>query len=407
MKILHVIPSYLPAYRYGGPIKSVHELNKWLVKSGEEVTVYTTDIDGKVNLDVPLNQPVMVDGVKVFYFPVTWRFWQYSSLMRRALRENIKDFDLVHITSVFLSASTLGACYAKKFHKPYIISPRGSLMKEPFHKGFLRKKFYTCFIEKRNLKNADAIHFTAELERDEYLSLGLPLRKALVVPNGLDFKEMENNAGMDYFRHKFNIPVGRKMVLFLSRLSWKKGLDDLIPAFAEVFKKDNNAVLVLAGGDDENYKKEVELLITNYQLQDKVIFTGMLPRDDAISAYKAADVFVLPSYAENFGIVVGEAMHSGLPVVITENVGIADIVKKYNAGIVIKKNKTELCGAIIKILENPKEAEKMGEKGREAVQKEFYWGKIAENFIKGYNEIIVKNSQKYGKTPDFLSNSHL
>ncbi len=259
MKVLHIVPTYLPAYRYGGPIKSIHELNKWLVKKGAEVTVYTTNIDGSGNLDVPLNKEVDIDGVKVFYFPVSFRPWQYSCSLRRALTQNIKNFDFIHITSVFLAASTLGVYYAKKFKKPYIISPRGSLMKEPLaRKSSLKKKIYLSLIEKNNLKDA-VIHFTTEDEKIEYLNNGLPLKKSIIIPNGIDIEEFNKNVPPGYFREKFGIPKDKKIVLFLSRLSWKKGLDTLIPAFSEVIKKEPKTVLVLVGGDDEGYKKNVQL----------------------------------------------------------------------------------------------------------------------------------------------------
>src|SRR4051812_19485414 len=103
MKILHVVPTYLPAYRYGGPIQSIHTLNKWLVRAGAEVTVYTTAIDGPEDLNVPLGEPVDHDGVKVYYFkPGFLRSWFYAPEMARALRTHIREFDIVHATSVFL-----------------------------------------------------------------------------------------------------------------------------------------------------------------------------------------------------------------------------------------------------------------------------------------------------------------
>ena len=136
MKILHVVPSYLPAYRYGGPIESVHALNKYLVRAGSDVSVYTTAIDGPKDLDVPLGRPVDRDGVKVFYFkPGHPRSWFYSPQMAVALREHAREFDIMHITSVFLAASTLGARSARAAGKPYIISPRGSLMRAPLEKS--------------------------------------------------------------------------------------------------------------------------------------------------------------------------------------------------------------------------------------------------------------------------------
>ncbi|MCX6702716.1 MAG: glycosyltransferase [Candidatus Wolfebacteria bacterium] len=391
MKILHITPAYSPAYRYGGPIKSVHELNKWLVKKGVDVTVYTTDIDGKGNLNVPLGKEVIIDGVKVFYFPVAWRFWQYSSAMRQALQKNIKDFDLVHITSVFLSASTIGAYYAKKFKKPYIISPRGSLMKETFRKGYLKKKIYTVLLEKRNLEGAAGIHFTSEMEKDEYVGMGFPLKREVVIQNGLDKEGLGKESTPD-FRKKYGIPEDKKIILFLSRISWKKGLDDLIPAFRIVREKEDDVILVIAGGDDEGYRKETEKFISDNDLQSgrDVVFTGQLLGGDKNAAYKEAGVFVLPSYSENFGMVILESMYFGLAVVSTATTAIAQQLPA-DAVMIVKKDKKEIADAIIKILRDPNLAKKMGVVGRKAVEKEFSWDKIAEKFIRRYNELIEEN----------------
>ncbi|MEW6408112.1 MAG: glycosyltransferase [Patescibacteria group bacterium] len=395
MKILHIVPSYLPAYRYGGPIRSVHELNKGLVGLGIDVTVYTTNIDISGGLNVPLNREVDVDGVKVFYFPITFRPWQYSRVLHRALAKNAKNFDLIHITSVFLSASTLGAYYAKKFNKPYIISPRGNFMQEPLKKDFLKrlkKRIYINLIEKRNLSGAAAIHFTVEKEKEDYLKTGLLLRKAIVIPNGIDVTKSEKRKTQrdEDFIKKFKIPKRKKIILFLGRLNWIKGLDTLIPAFSEVIKKEPNAVLVLAGPDENNYRKEIELKIENCKLKigKDVIFTDMLLGDDKIAAYGESDVFVLSSYSENFGMAVAEAMVAGLPVVISKGVGISNEVEKAGAGLVIEKEINQVGEAILKILNNPDLAKKMGEAGRALVEQEFSSEKVAEKWLGEYNKLL-------------------
>ncbi len=132
MKILHIVPAYLPAHRYGGPIESVHNLNVALARAGHDVTVFTTDINGEGRVSVKTDALVMMDGVRIFYFRGSFpRLWFYSRDMHHALAERMNEFDIVHITSVFLAASALGARYAKKIKRPYVISPRGSLMHEP------------------------------------------------------------------------------------------------------------------------------------------------------------------------------------------------------------------------------------------------------------------------------------
>src|SRR6185436_7245641 len=131
MKVLHLIPTYLPAYRSSGVISLVHGLNKWLVRSGAEVTVYTTNADGwRETTDVPVGVPVVIDGVTVFYFKTAFpRRWFYSRALHKKLAATIKDFDVIHITSAFLAISTIGAYYARRFRKPYIVNNHGSFMR--------------------------------------------------------------------------------------------------------------------------------------------------------------------------------------------------------------------------------------------------------------------------------------
>lgn len=390
MKILHIVPSYFPAKKHGGPIESVHNLNKWLVRRGIDVTVYTTNINGKNGrIDVPLGKEVVLDGVKVFYFPITFASWEYSRDLRSALRRLSHEFDLVHITSVFLSASTIGARCAKKLGVPYIISPRGSLMKEPLAmKNAFLKKAYISLIEKRNLAGAAAIHFTTEREKEEYESAGLPIRQGVIIPNSFDSEGFEESIQRGIIRKRFGISENAPVVLFLSRISWKKGLDTLISAFAEVARKLPEARLLIAGGDDEGYRRNIELLITNYELQNKVIFAGMLTGADRIAAYRDADVFVLPSYSENFGMAVVEALAMELPSVITEGIAISSLIKERNAGIVVRKNKDEVSAAIVDVLKHKGKFRSMVEKGKKLVEEEFSPEAVAGRFEEAYKEII-------------------
>jgi len=392
MKILHIVSSYWPAFEFGGPIESVHQLNKWLIKKGADITVYTTNAGLKKNKNIILKKETVVNGVKVFYFPYYgYVHFTFSPVLCWTIRKNIKNFDLIHITGVWNFPVLAAAFWARFYKKPYIISSRGSLMKEPMEKkSLLIKKIFLFLFVRRDLKNASAVHFTVEAEKEEYMKASLPLKKAIIIPNGFDIIEFKKQLSQNFFRNKFNIGADKKVILFLSRLNWKKGLDTLIPAFAEVLKKESRAVLVLAGPDEKNYKKEIELKIVNCKLKigKDVIFTDMLIGEDKISAYRESDVFVLPSYSENFGMAVVEAMTCELPVIITKGVGISKEVEKAGAGIVIEKDKKQLTEAILKILENPQLGKKMGENGRKLVETEFSSEKVAEKWIEEYSNLI-------------------
>lgn len=398
MKILHLIPAYLPAVRYGGPIHSVHNLNKELVRQGVDVTVYTTSADGSSNSDVPLGVPVGLDGVKVYYFkPEFPRSWYYSPGLHDALRNTISEFDLVYITSTFLSISLLGSYYAKKFGVPCIISPRGNLMREPLSTSSLKKKLYLFLVENGNLKRANAIHFTSEEESQDYINLGFPKQRHIVVPNSL---EVFNNSlvardEVVVFKNKFGIANNEFVVGYLGRISRIKGFDVLIPAFAEFVAANPEARLLVIGGDDlKGYKKIVVEQIGERGVKDRVVFAGILSGHEKEVAISSVDILVQPSESESFGMAAAEASAHGRPVVLTEGVGLAKLIREYNAGFVIKKNVEELLKAIRALFVNQVLRMEMGENGRRMVRESLSQEKVARVFIMEYDSLIQEYAKK-------------
>src|SRR6185503_11189293 len=166
MRLLHVVPTYLPARRYGGPIVAVHGLCRALVGRGHEVDVFTTNVDGDGVLDVPVALPVDLDGVRVHYFPSPVRRLYWSPQMRRALREGVRHFDLVHSHAIWLWPGYAAARAAHRANVPYVISPRGMLVPELIRqKSPLVKRAWLAAIERRSFADAAAIHFTSDIER--------------------------------------------------------------------------------------------------------------------------------------------------------------------------------------------------------------------------------------------------
>lgn len=391
MKILHIVSSYWPAFKMGGPIYSVHLLNKSLVQKGADVSVFTTNAGLENEKNRKLGVHEIIDGVNVFRFPYYGYInYSFSPALFWKLKREIKNFDVIHIAEIWNFPVFATVFWARFYKKPYIVSPRGSLMVEPLRmKSPLKKKMFLFLAVKRFLKNAVAVHFTAEVEKEEYLKAGLYLKNSIIIPNGIDINGLDKNgeeAESINFKKDIGVAPNKKIVLFLSRIDWKKGLDTLIPAFAGVVKKMPDSVLVLAGADSD-YKKTVENFINASGAGDKIIFAGLLDGAQRAAAFKSADVFVLPSYAENFGMAVAEAMCFGLPVIITKYIGIAPEIKKNNAGVIIEKDEKELTGSILDILKNPSVAKKMGENGRKLAEKEFSVLAIADKFFKLYNDI--------------------
>jgi glycosyltransferase involved in cell wall biosynthesis len=175
VKVLHVIPTYVPAWRYGGPMRSVHGLASAQAAAGDRVSVYTTNVDGPDVLDVPVAQPVRRDGVEVWYFPVAFpRRLARSPAMARALHDSISAFDVVHLHSVFLWPTVAAARVCHGIGLPYVLSPRGMLVGDLIAaRGRLRKALWLALFERRTVREAAAIVVSSELEARELAALDL------------------------------------------------------------------------------------------------------------------------------------------------------------------------------------------------------------------------------------------
>lgn len=383
MRLLHVVPTYLPATRYGGPIYSVHGLCKALAGRGHQVEVYTTNVDGPGHSDVPLDQPVELDGVWVRYFPSNWlRRLYWSPPMGRRLERTISGFDLVHAHSVFLWPTALACAMARKGRLPHLISPRGMLIRELIQRqGRLRKSAWIRLVERRNLAGASAVHFTADDERREYERLGLPATPPLVIANGVEAPPT--------WREDDVSPQVRGLIgeggylLLLGRISWKKGIERLIDAMALLPR--HRALVV--GNDEEGLLPALISRAAAQNLGERIAF---LPRSvsgaDKEALFQGASAFVLPSWSENFGNVVLEAMIRGCPVVVSQAVGARDLVERSGGGLVVAGDPESLAQAIGR-LEDQDNGPAMGARGRIHVSRYFAWDGIAEQMEAAYGRL--------------------
>lgn len=384
MRVLQILPYYQPAYRYGGPVKSVHGLNKALVEAGVDVTQFTTNIDGTQDLDVPLGEEVLLDGVKVYYYSVQApRSYIYSFQLKQALHKRLSTFELVHIHGLYVYPTTAAAHFCRHHQIPYLIAPRGMLDHDAMQTGNLvkksRKRAYLNLMEKANLDGATALHFTAEEERRRSV-YECSKERSVIVPNGLDVADFPLKEESD----------DTDTVLFLSRIHSHKGLDLLIPAFAEVIQQHPRARLRLVGPDNTNYFPQIQALITHYQLHDYVQYDGMLLGEEKIKALQQAALFVLPSFSESFGMSIVEALACGTPVVISDRVNIYREIEAAQCGVVTRREITEIANGILFLLQHPAEAKQMGLRGRALVEEKFTWTAVADSMKSVYQSIIEK-----------------
>lgn len=371
LRILQVVATYYPAVRYGGPIRSVHGLAAALAKRGHDVHVYTTNVDGDSVLDVPVDRPVDLDGVKVHYFPVSAALKRlyWSPALERRVRDSIAEFDVLHTHAVFLMPMRAAARAAARAGVPYVVAPRGMLVRDLIQrKSRWVKMAWINLIERTTLANAAAVHVTADVEGTELQGLGLPARRIECIPNGVDWPAQHLPLEQGPFAH-----LPERYVLFLSRINWKKGLDRLIKAWAWV----PDIPLVIAGNDDENYRPQLEELARSSGVADRVLFVG--PASDAHkwALYQRAQLFVLPSYSENFGNVVAEAMAMGCPSLVTAEVGIAPILTASGAGKVVSGEPQQLAAEITGLLADSTARQQMSRKALEAARAHLSWPGIA------------------------------
>jgi len=366
VRILHVVPTYLPARRYGGPIFAVHGLCKALVARGHRADVITTNVDGDSQSDVPLDVPLSLDGVHVRYYASQFRRLYWSSSLHRALKASVREYDVVHLHSVFLDPTRAAARAAVAAKTPYVISPRGMLVRELIaEKSTLAKKAWIRLIERRNFANATAIHFTSKREWDDAKEVAIALPSPFVVPNGIDLSPRRDFARDD------------STILFLGRVNWKKGIDLLIESLTSL----PEMRLVVAGNDEEHYIPRLSELAERIGVKQRVEFRGSVSGDEKDKLLGSARVLVLPSISENFGNVVIEAMAAATPVIVAEGVGVAEDVRRAHAGLVVERKPQAIANAIREV------SAEMGERGRTLVEERFTWPRVAEEMEREYERL--------------------
>lgn len=389
MKVLEVIENLSP--RYGGPVSAIRGLTPALRARGVDAEIWTTTADYPTGELHPPGADHLSDGTPVRFFQCDWIPLKYSRSLQHALRYQLRQFDLVHVHGLYRFPPTYAARCARKQHVPYIIRPHGSL--DPYlykqsSRSVLVKRLYERCFDWPNLNAAGAIHYTTEDERNRVAPLGFRA-PSFVVPNGLDWARFASLPAGGAFRALIGA-ADAPLVLFLSRLNFKKGLDLLIPAFAAVRARFPDAVLAIVGPDNEGYGAKVRGWVAEHRLQECVRFVDTLAGRAVLEAYVDADVFALPSYTENFGIVIAEAMACECPVVISDQVNIHGGVVDAGAGLVARCDVPEVASALIALLGDRERRKAMGARGRELVRSQWTWNAVAKQLEAEYERVIAR-----------------
>jgi glycosyltransferase involved in cell wall biosynthesis len=388
MKILQVIPYFYPAWRFGGPVRVAYDISRKLVERGHSVTVYTTDIqdeNSRVNCSYK-----NVEGVDTYYFrnlslyAASRKMFITPSLIS-ALKDNVKNFDVVHIHGNRTTQSPLLHYFLKKNAVPYVVQAHGGL---PGATGHKLKQLYNLLFGYALLKDASKVVALTQTEAQQYLGMGVPEEKIAIIPNGIDLSEYVDLPLKGSFKKKFGIKEDEKIVLYLARIHKIKGVDILAKAFANVIKKLDDVRLVVVGPDD-GYLRELKSLIRALKIENKVLISGPLYGREKLEAYVDADVYVLPSRYEIWGLTVLEAYACGKPVVASRVGGLGDILVDGATGFSVEpENVTQLANAVYVVLKDEDRARQMGSKGKLFVKENFDIQKTTEELESLYEEVL-------------------
>jgi len=319
MKILFIVPSYKPAYIYGGTIVVIYMLAEQLALQGHDISVYTTNANGHTDLAVQTGVELMINGVKTTYFKrLTGDHTHIAPSLWKKLYATVKDFDAVHIHSWWNPLTIAAAMICKvKGIKP-VFSPHGMLSNYIITTNNpVIKKLIHMSVGKSLLRNS-TLHVTAETEWTEAKHI-IPEWKGAVIPNLVQLSEK------DYNRNANDVfTIG-----FLSRIDPKKGLDFLIKALSNA---NFNFKLIVAGEGDESYIRQLKQLAVECGISEKIEWVGWKNGEEKFEFLAGLDLFALTSHNENFAVVVVESLSVGTPVLLSNNVGIYQYVLDSDQG---------------------------------------------------------------------------
>ncbi len=400
MKVLHVIPS-IAAVR-GGPTQVVLNLARALRDRGVEVEIATTNDSGATVLDVPLAQRSDYQGLPVWFFPRFGgerpgvalggdRGFLFSGPWTRWLWQNLRHYDVLDHHYLFSYGPSCAAAIARWQRIPYTVRTMGQLAPWALAQSRRKKQLYSALLERRNLNRAAAVHCTSDGEAQDARNFGVTA-PTLVLPLGVRAGSPIPEAGRQ-LRQRYGIPAERPIVLFLSRLHYKKRPELLIAALCRLHARlpDQPFHLLLAGSAAEaSYETSLRQQVSQAGLGDRVTFAGFLAGAEKDLALQGSDLFALPSYAENFGIAVAEALAVGLPVVVTPEVQIAPEIAAAGAGLTVAGEAAAWQAALSQLLANPQQRQDLGARGRELAAQRYSWDAIAQQLAAAYGAIAAR-----------------
>ena len=391
MKILHVAHFFYPCLSAGGVVNASYQIASKQA-DGNDVKVYTSD-SCKERLKFPNGRyDVDVGGIKVDYFKNLSNRFKLATMLDTPLsapfriRKDIKNHEVIHIHEHRQTLAIFVSHFARKNNIPYVVQAHGSVL--PFFQKEGLKNLFDKVFGFRILHNASCVFALTEVEKEQYLKMGVEEDKIEIVPLGINLEEYENLPQKGSFRSRFNIAEDDKLILFVGRIHEIKGLDLLVDAFNDLIDHNGEVSIKLAiVGPDDGYLSKLEEKINEYSLKENVIITGPLYKEEKQEALVDCDLFVMPSKYESFTTSGLEAMACGKPLVLTKNNHIHDWVDG-NVGIACDDDKDSLRKAIEAALFDDDLSTVYGENGKELIKAKYNWDIINKQILDIYKKLL-------------------
>lgn len=320
----------------------------------------------------------------------------YSPAMERAIIYESLEYDIVHQHGIWTASSRLTNKWHNQTNGPYVIAPHGSLDPWALKRSTWKKHIALFLYEHKNLERASCLHATSDCEAQGFRSFGLK-NSIAVIPNGISESWLLSQGNSFLFRQRHGISRAERILLFLGRITPKKGLPMLLKAMQSLRHELCDWKLLIAGVDEFNHHAEVRSLVKRLSLESYVRFVGAQYGVDKLNAFAAADLFVLPSHSEGSPIAILEALGAGVPVLTTKASSWEELITR-RCGWWTDISEKAITKALGKALCQPKEVlREMGRRGKELIAQRYTWHRIARQTISLYEWLL-----KRGNRPDFV-----
>ncbi|WP_080239447.1 glycosyltransferase [Spirosoma rigui] len=382
MRILNIC-----AYTWeaGGPSKIIFDHTQVALRYGHQVDILSPITTGEKPYPVPAGARLILCERT----PIISRFFrEFSVELFRYVQQHVGEYDIIHCHGLWHFGTLAPFLLDKRVAK--VITIHGVLDRWVYAHNNLKKQIIDTLAQKAFLRRADLVHINNTDEREDvYRYLGFQHPNLVIIPNGVKMSDFAQLPAKGTFRKAFNIPTGKKLVLYMSRLNAKKGLDLLLPAFRDYVKQHPDTVLALAGGDD-GYEATTRQFIEDNRLGESMRMVGMLTGEDKRAALADADLFTLPSYSEGFSMAVLEAMAAGTPALVSDRVGFGEAIRQHEAACLVELTPDSVRAGLERMLGDDALRQRISQQATALLRAEYDIDIVAKRMLDEYAKIVKK-----------------